>query len=102
MCFKLDLPAPLILKAPGIANDLIEPTVVPSILILQFCSSTPTGLVWFGLVWFGSVWFGLAWFGLVWFPVFCKNQIPVIPSIWQFFQKDCIDSGAIPELGHSL
>ena len=86
MCFKLDLPAPLILKAPGIANDLIEPTVVPSILILQFCSSTPTGLVWFGLVRFGLV--CLVWFGLVWFPVFCKNQIPVIPSIWQFFQKN--------------
>ena len=64
-CFKLDLPAPLILKAPGIANDLIEPTVVPSILILQFCSSTPTGLVWFGLVWFVLAWFGLFWLGLV-------------------------------------
>ena len=34
MCFKLDLPAPLILKAAGNASELIQPTLVPSIPIL--------------------------------------------------------------------
>ena len=98
MCFKLDLPAPLILKAAGIASELIQHACAVdsnTLVVLKLYSN------WFRLVKFSKILhtsdtpieFKLSTFEfsvLVWFrfqfPVFYKNQIPVVPVFGSFYR----------------